>query len=141
MNEKPETVHGRLLEAVHISGYSLERACSELEWLIEDNRWKSIGQPDGGFKDIDAFLATIDFSEFKIAIEQRKKLARKLADLRATQRAIAGAVGVSVGTVNEDLKPVQNRTKSKSEPTKDKPLEPEPVPNRTPAAGVVGLLD
>lgn len=132
INENPETVHGRLLESVHISGYSLERACSELEWLIEENRWQSIGQSSGGFKDIDAFLATIDFSEFKIAIEQRKKLARKLANLRATQRAIAQAVGVSVGTVNEDLKPVQNRTKTKPEPSKDKPLEPELVQNRTP---------
>ena len=63
MNEKPDAMHGRLLEAVHISGYSFERACKELEWLLEENRWKQCGK---GFDNIDDFLLTIDFSDFKI---------------------------------------------------------------------------
>ena len=56
-HETPNTVHGRLLEAVHLSGYSFERACSELEWLLDENRWKELGD---GFEDINAFLKTID---------------------------------------------------------------------------------
>ena len=57
--ETPNTVHGRLLESVHLSGYTAERARSELKWLLEDGRWRTVGS---GFDDIDAFLATLDLS-------------------------------------------------------------------------------
>ena len=40
---------------------------------------------------------------FKIAIDQRKKLAKRLADLRATQRATAKMVGVTEVTIARDL--------------------------------------
>lgn len=100
MTETPNTVHGRLLEAVHISGYSFERACSELEWLLEDDRWKTVG---GGFDDINAFLATIDFSEFRVAIDQRKRLAKRLREIDASQRATAKALGVDHTTIGRDL--------------------------------------
>ena len=98
--EEPKFVHGRLAEAVHNAGYSFERACRELEWLLEDERWKECGQ---GFERIDEFLATVDFSEFKLAIEQRKKLSKKLTDLRATQRAVAGTLGVKHTTIQRDI--------------------------------------
>jgi hypothetical protein len=98
--ETPDTIHGRLLEAVHISGYSFERACKDLEWLLDENKWKSVGQ---GFKDIDDFMATIDWSEYKIAIESRKKIAKKLTDLGATQRATGKMLGVDQSTINRDL--------------------------------------
>jgi len=114
MNETPDTVHGRLIESVHISGYSFERANQEFEWLLEEGRWKKIGQ---GYDDIDKFIATIDFSEFKISIENRKKISKKLADLRATQRAAAKMLGVGVATVNRDTNPVPNETKPEPEPT------------------------
>ena len=100
MSETPNTVHGRLLEAVHISGYSFERACSELEWLLDEDRWKQIGS---GFSDINAFLSTIDLSEFRIAIDQRKKLAKRLKDIEASQRATAKMLGVDETTVRRDL--------------------------------------
>ena len=100
VREAPNTVHGRLLEAVHISGYTFERACSELEWLLEEDRWKQVG---GGFSDINDFLATIDLSEFRIAIDQRKNLAKKLADIHASQRATARALGVAHTTLQRDL--------------------------------------
>ncbi len=100
MTETPNTVHGRLLEAVHISGYSFERACSELEWLLEEDRWQQIG---GGFDDINAFLSTIDLSEFRIAIDQRKKLAKRLQEIEASQRATAKMLGVDEGTIRGDL--------------------------------------
>lgn len=98
--ENADTVHGRLLEAVHLSGYTMERACSELEWLLEDNRWQQVG---GGYDDFDTFMATIDLSEFKIAIEHRKTLAKKITDIGASQRATARALGVHHKTVQRDL--------------------------------------
>lgn len=138
--EEPKFVHGRLAEATHNAGYSFERACRELEWLLEDERWKACGQ---GFEKIDNFLSTIDFSEFKIAVEQRKKLAKKLADLRATQRVTANVLGVGSMTVNRDIKSVPNGTKESSIlPIKDDKI----VPNDTPvfqhsAKDAVELLD
>lgn len=99
--ETPDTMHGRLLEAVHISGYSTDRACKELAWLLDEDRWKNVGK---GYEDIDDFLETINLSEFKITIEQRKTLSKRLSDLRATQRAAAKMLGVSHTTIQDDLR-------------------------------------
>lgn len=100
MSETPNTVHGRLLEAAHISGYTAKRAVTELEWLLEEGRWKQVGP---GYEDVNDFLASIDLSEFKIAIERRKPLVLKLAALQASQAATARAIGVARGTVQNDL--------------------------------------
>jgi hypothetical protein len=51
--ETPDTVHGRLLEAVHIAGYTWKRACDELDWILDDNRWQAVG---GGDKTIKTLL-------------------------------------------------------------------------------------
>jgi hypothetical protein len=99
--EDPTTVHGRLKEAIHISGYTFARACGELEWLIDDNRWQQVGP---GFTDINAFLATVDLSELRIALEQRQPLAAKLTTLKASQRQLARTFGVDVATINHDLR-------------------------------------
>jgi len=112
--ESPDTVHGRLLEAVHISGYTFERACGELEWLLADDRWKQVG---GGYSDVNAFLSTIDLSEFRIALEQRKKLAKKLQAIEASQRATARLFGVDPMTINRDLR-VENATETTQNPNK-----------------------
>ena len=76
--ESPDTLYGRLLEGVHLSGYTIGRACAVLECLLEEDRWKEVG---GGFDDIKDFLATLDLSGFKIVVEWRKKIAKKLARL------------------------------------------------------------
>lgn len=102
MSENPNTVHGRLLEAVHLSGYSFERACSELEWLLENDRWKECG-----YDNIAAFQATIDWSEFRIAAEKRKNIAQRLADIGASQRATARMLGVDDKTIRNDLRPAE----------------------------------
>lgn len=151
VQEKPDTKHGRLLEAVHLSGYTFNRACKDLEWLLEKDRWKTVGP---GFKDIDSFLKTIDFSGFKIAIEQRKKLAQRLADLRATQRVTGKMLGVDHATINKDLKDGENSPKLKSggaiieEKTKvdgensPKPKsEPSPIEEKTDGNGENSLKD
>lgn len=98
--ETPDTVHGRLLEAFHITGYSVERACLSLEWLLDEDRWKQVGS---GFAEINEFLATLNLAHLKIAKDRRKKLAMRLDDMQASQRATARALGVSHTTLQRDL--------------------------------------
>lgn len=99
--ENMDTVYGRLKESAHIAGYTLSRMCQEFEFLLDEDRWKKIGQ---GFENINDFLATLDLSEFKISIEKRKKLAMKLDKLEASQRATAKVLGVEKRTIGRDLK-------------------------------------
>jgi DNA methylase len=99
-SETPDTVHGRLLESVHLSGYTFERACSELEWLLDKDRWRKVGR---GFDDIHAFMATLDFSELRPVAEKRKKIAKRLAVLDASQRRTARLLGVGKDTIARDL--------------------------------------
>lgn len=127
--ESPDTVHGRLMESTHLAGYTIARACKELEWLIEDNKWQRIGK---GFDNINDFLATIDLSEFKIDKERRKKLAEKLETLKASQRATARALGVAPMTINQDLKNVQNCTQEQKQPTQNQAIMDDNVQNCTP---------
>jgi ParB family chromosome partitioning protein len=129
MKENSNIIYGRLAEATHISGYSLERAMLEFEWLLEDNRWKEVGT---GYENINDFLKTLNFSEFKIAIEQRKKIAQKLKELEASQRATADTLGVGVGTINRDIdEDVPNGTLKKNIYTNNKEVTDENVPNGT----------
>ncbi len=97
--ENPNMVYGRLAESVHISGYSLERAMMEFRYLLEDDRWMAVGK---GYKDINEFVRSLSFKEFKIAVENRKDIAEKLKALEASQRAIAEMLGVSEITVRRD---------------------------------------
>jgi hypothetical protein len=52
---------------------------------------------------MNAFLATLDLSEFRIAVDQRKGLARKLKELQAANVATAKALGVSDETMRRDV--------------------------------------
>ena len=121
--ETPDTVHGRLLEAVHVTGYTFERACGELEWLIDKDRWRTVG---GGFKDFNKFLATIDLSKFRSALESRSKLAKRLADLGASQRASARLIGVDKETIREDLG-IRKRGGNPPPATADAPIDTSEV--------------
>lgn len=98
--ESPDTVHGRLMESVHIAGYSVARAVDEFEWLLDEDRWRRVGP---GYDDIRDFLSSLKLDEFKLGIEQRKGLAKKLEALGSSQRATAQALGVSKDTVAGDL--------------------------------------
>jgi len=100
LHESADMIYGRLLESVHITGYTMERACIGLEWLLEDNRWQKVGD---GFSDINDFALSIDLSQFKIAVDRRKKLSRRFEELQATQRATAHALGVNHATIARDL--------------------------------------
>jgi DNA modification methylase len=123
--ETPDTVHGRLMESVHLSGYTMERACGELEWLLDDDRWKGCG---GGFTDIDSFLATLDTAKFKLPVDQRKRLAARLQELRASDSATGRAIGWSRETVARDL---GKRTNVQAQPS----TPPDQAGNKTVETG------
>jgi phage N-6-adenine-methyltransferase len=128
-DEKPDFIHGRLVEKLHISGYELERALSDLDKLLDGNAWKTLGN---GFDDVDVFLKSLQLKTFHYTIEQRQSIVKKLGSIRgATQRAIGQAVGVSEATVNRDLNPVTNVTKPKPVPEQIQQVASEPVTNVT----------
>lgn len=115
MSETPDTVHGRLLESVHIAGYTWKRACDELDWMLDENRWQQVGS---GYTNINDFLATVDLSEFRIAVERRKGLALKLKELEAANTATARALGVDEGTIRGDT-----RTENSESVTTEAPVQ------------------
>ena len=105
MSEEPSIVYGRLEGYVHVAGYTFERAWQQLEWLLEEHRWQHVGP---GYTDINAFLATITLPE-GVTPERRKKVAAQIKALEpeASQRKIAGVLGVDQKTVSNDLKPAE----------------------------------
>lgn len=116
--ETPDTVHGRLLESLHISGYTMERAVIAYKWLLEENRWKLVSNKfANNFND---FLKTVDVSHFKIETKDRKDIVKMIAEINkeenkpATQRTIAKTFGVDVGTINKDINIVENSTSNKN---------------------------
>ena len=110
---------------MHLAGYTFERACKNLDWLLTDNRWQACG-----FSDVNAWLKTIDWSDFKIAAEQRKEISRKLDAINASQRQIARTLGVGETTVRRDLAP-QGAPAPKN-PTENNPPAPPLAPNAAP---------
>ena len=108
--ETPDSIYGRLQEALHISGYSGERALSELDWLLDEGRWKIVGP---GFEDINDFLAVINLSDYKLHPESRKSIVKKITSLQASQRATARMLGVDHKTISRDLG--ENSPKQKTE--------------------------
>jgi N6-adenosine-specific RNA methylase IME4 len=97
----PDSAYGALLEGVHIAGYSFERACAKLEWLLEADRWRGVG---GGFDDVNAFIASIRLDSFRPLAEQRKRIAQRIKQLqpKVSNRAIAKTLGVDESTVRAD---------------------------------------
>ena len=119
--ENDHAVYGRLLESVHFSGYSMERACREFEFLLEDDRWKNVGS---GFEDINQFLESVDLGDFKMVAHRRKTIAKKLDALAAKQTSIAKTIGVDNSTISKDLK-VEKSTKR--EPSDNKSLHSKDI--------------
>jgi DNA methylase len=101
MTETPNQVHGRLLEGVHLAGYTFERACENLEWLLKEDRWREVGTR---YDNVNEFLAGIRLDEFRVITEKRKRLAALIKQLQpeASNRTIAKMVGVSEITIRRD---------------------------------------
>ena len=143
--ENANTVYGRLLESVHISNYSTDRACDELEYLLEEDRWKQVGQ---GYDDISEFARSLNpkDEQMRFARDRRKKLAETLDKLGASQRATAKALGVSQTTVQNDLYgrpdnklssiPQETSTDDANSPSVDNKLSPIRLPFQVDAEDV-----
>jgi hypothetical protein len=94
---------GRLQEKVHVAGYNFERACRDLETLLEGDRWKLGGQ----FKSVDDFMGSIGLDKLRGTAEERKRIANRIRELqpKVSNRKIAKAIGVSHQTVGRDAGP------------------------------------
>jgi N6-adenosine-specific RNA methylase IME4 len=91
--------YGKMLEGLHTTGYSFERAITNLEWLLQDERWKQCG-----FDDFEDFLSTAQLTpEFRYVAEQRKRIAKLIKEnTDASNRQIAKVLGVAEGTIRND---------------------------------------
>jgi transcriptional regulator with XRE-family HTH domain len=73
----------------------------------------------------------------RLAVDERREAAEELAAEGMSQREIAAALGVSPGTVNQDLTGVQNQTME----SENSSSEPEGVQNQTPEPDSDALAD
>lgn len=96
--DSPQVVYGRLLEDAHIVTQYMERGQSNLAYLLEDDNWRKLG-----FKTINAFAKSLDLSELRRNIEERRQIAAALTDAGASSRAVAEALDVGQTTVVRDV--------------------------------------
>jgi hypothetical protein len=96
--------YGALREGVFIAGFSFERACAKLEWLLQQDRWRGVGD---GFDNVNKFMASIRLDSFRTVAEQRKRIAQRIKELqpKASNRQIAKSLGVGRRTVDRDTGP------------------------------------
>ena len=109
--DKPSETYGALKRSIHLAGYSFEQALSDLEWLLNKDRWRLVG--DFG-KDVNKFLDSIHLDHFRIVAERRKRIAqeiKRLTNNKASNRTIAGALGVSHTTIDDDGKNLPRQKK------------------------------
>jgi hypothetical protein len=92
--------YGKLKAETHIAGYTFERACNSLLWLLTDQRWQQLGN----FADVNAFLDTVRLDKFRAVAEERKKIAELIKEQqpKASNRKIAKVLGVDETTVRRD---------------------------------------
>jgi hypothetical protein len=95
--------YGRLLEGLHIVGYTFARACNQLLGLLKGDRWKSCS---AGFKDVNAFMDSVRLDELRASVDERKKIAAEIKRLqpKVSERQIGRTLGVSKDTVKRDLR-------------------------------------
>jgi phage N-6-adenine-methyltransferase len=130
--ESPNIRYGRLLESAHISGYSFERLCDELLWLLDGERWMKVGP---GYADVNDFLRTIDLSPFNLGAN-RPTLHNRIKELQpqASTRAIGQMTGTPHTTVQDHVRDgVRNRTKTAQQGDVDLREEESAVRIRTPS--------
>ena len=122
--ENAKVSYGRLLESVHYFGYSFERASRELFYMLEDSRFKEVGD----FNNVNDFMATISLKEFNKTIEQRKNIVQRIRELQpeASNSQIARTIGVGEATVRRDS---SNDEKEKHKSLYGKDLENSNSPN------------
>jgi hypothetical protein len=102
MEDNPSEIYGRVVEGIHISGYTLERAWGGIEKLLAGDNWRQVG---GGFTDVNVFLDSIRLDSFRIIADQRKRIAARIKELQpaASNRAIAKTLGTVGKTIDRDV--------------------------------------
>jgi N6-adenosine-specific RNA methylase IME4 len=122
--------YGALREGVFIAGFSFERACSKLEWLLQQDRWRGVGD---GFDDVNKFISSIKLDSFRTVAEQRKRIALRIKQLqpKVSNRQIAKALGVGSSTVDRDTAP--NGAAAGKKPNTINEAKKPPAPNGAPA--------
>ncbi len=122
--------YGRLIEGVHLSGYTFERACQHLEWLLVGDRWQACGD----FKDINVFLDSLRLDQFRPVAETRKRVAERIRELQpeVSNRQIARTLGVAEGTIRNDT--AQNYAPRAQNPKQSASPEGRPAQNYAPAS-------
>jgi 16S rRNA G966 N2-methylase RsmD len=110
--------YGELTARVHDASYTLERAFTGLEKLIEGDDWKSVG---GGFDDINEFMASVKLDQFNLIAEQRRAIVRRIKQLQpdVSNRRIAKALGTSNMTIGRDLETYVTGCEKKASRTKE----------------------
>jgi phage N-6-adenine-methyltransferase len=101
MTEKDERIeYGKAHTNFHFAGYAFERGCSDLEWLLEGDRWKL----NGRFDDVNKFLESLQLEKFKTVAEERKRIGLRIKELQpnASNRAIAKVFNVDEKTIRND---------------------------------------
>ena len=93
--------YGKLIEGLHITGYTFERACSNLEAMLEGDAWRL----DGRFSNPNEFLDSLRLDKFRAVAEQRKRIAARIKELQPAvrNRQIARTLGVRHDTIDRDL--------------------------------------
>jgi hypothetical protein len=93
-------IYGRLVEGLHIAGYTFERACSNLETMLDGDGWRLGGR----FSDPNDFLDSLRLDKFRPIAEARKRIALRIKELQpsATNSAIGRTLGVNERTIRRD---------------------------------------
>jgi phage N-6-adenine-methyltransferase len=93
----PDQTYGELREGLHLAGYSLERAFSRLETLLQSDAWMKVGP---GFPDVNIFMDSVRLDKFKALADQRQKIVRRIKELQpeVSNRQIARTLGVGHDT-------------------------------------------
>jgi site-specific DNA-methyltransferase (adenine-specific) len=98
----PDQAYGELRAYLTVAGFTLERACQWLEAMLADDAWRRVGP---GYDNVNDFMDSVRLDQFKILVEQRQRIARRINELqpKVSKRQIARTLGVSDQTVGRDL--------------------------------------
>lgn len=102
-DESPQVVYGRLLENVNSVGHHMERGQMWLAQLLENENWRLAGP----FQTIDEFTRSLDLSELRQRVDERRPVVATLTEAGASTRAVAEALDITHTTVRRDLDAVE----------------------------------
>jgi hypothetical protein len=93
--------YGAAKEGIFIAGYALERAFMKVEFLLENDRWRTVGS----FRDVNDFIRGLNLGDFHVMAEQRQRIAKRIKELQptASNRAIGDMLGVAGRTIDRDV--------------------------------------